>query len=160
MTNTLVNKKKKNETKQEEREKKHYTKELKKVEEFLKKLEEDINRLKKHQYRNNNDLWKMENLFHEINEDYYKPIKTKDAFSNNYIEYESRRDKGRRLSVKEYLYMIMPYLEDMINNHKAPIRDSNGVIIKDDLSGEWKIQLTMRINFVSSLDPGKNRIMD
>ena len=50
--------------------------------------------------------------------------------------------------------MIMPYLEKMINNHKATIRDFN------DLSGEWKIQLTMRINFVSSLDPGKNRIMD
>ena len=55
--------------------------------------------------------------------------------------------------------MIMPYLENMINNHKATIRDSNG-IIKDDLSGEWKIRLTMRINFVSSLDSGKNWIMD
>ena len=42
----------------------------------------------------------------------------------------------------------------MTNNHKATIRDSN------DLSGEWKIQLTMRIYFVSSLDPGKNCIMD
>ena len=48
----------------------------------------------------------------------------------------------------------MPYLKNMINNHKATIRDSN------DISGEWKIQLTMRINFVSSLDPEKNRIMD
>ena len=56
--------------------------------------------------------------------------------------------------------MIMPYLEDMIDNHKAPIRDSNGVIIEDDLSGEWKIQLTMQINFVSSLNPRKNCIMD
>ena len=36
----------------------------------------------------------------------------------------------------------------MINNHKAP----NGIIIEDDLSGEWKIQLTMQINFISSLD--------
>ena len=45
--------------------------------------------------------------------------------------------------------MIMPYLENMINNHKATIRDSN------DLSGEWKIQLTMQINFVSSLDTEK-----
>ena len=54
----------------------------------------------------------------------------------------------------------MPYLEDLINNHKALIKDSNSIIIKDDLSGEWKIPLTMRINFVSSLDPGKNRIMD
>ena len=54
--------------------------------------------------------------------------------------------------------MIIPYLENMLNNHKAPIRDSNE-ITKDDLSGELKIQLTMRINFVSSLDPGKNHIM-
>ena len=54
----------------------------------------------------------------------------------------------------------MPYLEDMINTHKSPIRDSSGVIIEDGLSGEWKIQLTMRINFVSSLEPEKNCIMD
>ena len=51
--------------------------------------------------------------------------------------------------------MIIPYLENMINNYKAPIRDSNGVIIEDDLSREWKIQLTMQINFFLSLDPGK-----
>ena len=56
--------------------------------------------------------------------------------------------------------MFMPYLGDMINKNKAPIRDSNGIIIDDDLSGEWKIQLAMRINFVSFLEPGKNRIMD
>ena len=97
----------------------------------------------------------MENLFNEINEDYYKSIKTKGAFNNNYIEYESRGDKDKRLSVREYLYMIIPYLENMINNYKAPIRDSNGVIIEDDLSREWKIQLTMQINFFLSLDPGK-----
>ena len=53
----------------------------------------------------------------------------------------------------------MPYLENMINNHKAPIRNSKG-IIKNDLSGEWKIQLTVRIKFVSLLDPGKNHLMD
>ena len=55
--------------------------------------------------------------------------------------------------------MIMPYLENMINNYKTLIRDSNG-IIKNDLSGEWKIHLTMRMNFVSSLDPRKSCIMD
>ena len=48
----------------------------------------------------------------------------------------------------------MPYLKNMINNHKATIRDFN------NLSGEWKIQLTMRTNFVPSLDPEKNRIMN
>ena len=134
---------------------------MKKVEEFLKKLGKDFDRLEKHRYRDNDDLdykgiREIENLFDEINEDYYKP---KGSFNNNYIEYESRADKDKRLSIREYLYMIMPYLENMINNHKAPIRDSNG-IIKDDLSGEWKIQLPMWINFASSLDPGKNRIMD
>ena len=72
----------------------------------------------------------------ETNEDYYKPIKTKCDFNNNCIEYESRGSKDKRLSVKEYLYIIMPYLEDLINNHKALIKDSNSIIIKDDLSGE------------------------
>ena len=52
------------------------------------------------------------------------------------------------------------YLRDMINNHKTPIKDSNGIIIEDDLSGEWKIQLTMQINFVSSLDPQEICTMD
>ena len=46
----------------------------------------------------------------------------------------------------------MPYLKKMINNHKVTIRDSN------NLSEEWKIQLTMQINFVSSLDPEKKII--
>ena len=135
--NILKNKKKKSlkrktkqedrEKKQVEREKKHYTKELKKAEKFFKKLEEDFDRLEKHQCRDNDDLdykgiRQIENLFDEINEDYYKPIKTKGAFNNNYIEYESRGDKDKRLSVREYLYMIMPYLESMISNHKAPIK--------------------------------------
>ena len=53
----------------------------------------------------------------------------------------------------EYLLMIRSYLSDMINSHKAPIRDLNDIIIEDNLSGEWKIQLTLRINFISSLDP-------
>ena len=135
-------------TEQEKQEKKHYTKKFKKAEKFLKKLkEEDINRLKKCCYHDNNDLYykgmrQIENLFNKFDENYYKPIKTKGGFNNNYIEYESRGDKDKRLSIKEYLYMIMPYLENMINNHKATIRDSN------DLSGEWKIQLTMQIIFV------------
>ena len=68
--------------------------------------------------------------------DYYKPIKTKSAFNGNYIEYESKGDKDKNLSPKEYLDMIRPYLRDMINDHKT--------------RREWKIQLTMQINFISS----------
>ena len=172
MTNTLENKKRKSKRKQEEREKiqeerekNHCTKELNKVEVFLNKIEKDFDRLEKHCYHDNDDrdykrIRQIENLFDEINEDFYKPIKTKGAFNNNYKEYESRGDKDKKLSIKEYLFMIMPYLGDMINNHKAPIRDCNGIIIEDDLSGEWKIQLTMPINFVSSLDPTEIRTMD
>ena len=58
----------------------------------------------------------IESLFDKIDKGYYKPTKTKGAFNNNYIEYESRGDKDKRLSVREYLYIIMPYLENMINN--------------------------------------------
>ena len=71
-----------------------------------------------------------------IDEYYYKPIKANDAFNNNYIEYESKGDKNKTLSIKEYLNMIRPYLRDIINDHKT--------------QGEWKIQLTMVINFISS----------
>ena len=41
--------------------------------------------------------------------------------------------------------MIKPYLRDMINDHKT-IR-------------EWKIQLTMQINFISSKDSEETRTM-
>ena len=40
----------------------------------------------------------MKNLFNKIDEDCYKQIKTKDPFNNNYIEYESRGDKDKKLS--------------------------------------------------------------
>ena len=49
--------------------------------------------------------------------------------------------------------MIKPYLSDMINNHKnhgkLKVHLSNKTIDYETL-GEWKIQLTMNINFVSS----------
>ena len=63
-----------------------------------------------------------EYLFDEINEDYYKPVKSKGAFNDNYMEYESRGDKDKNLSPEEYLDMIRPYLRDMINNHKTPLK--------------------------------------
>ena len=58
--------------------------------------------------------------------------------------------------------MIRPYLRDMINNHKAPIKlkDPSGKIIDNDSYGEWKIQLTIQISFISSLDTGEICTMD
>ena len=52
--------------------------------------------------------------------------------------YESKGDKGNNLSIDEYFDIYRPYLRDMIDNHKA--------------RGEWKIQLTMQIIFVSFTD--------
>ena len=60
------------------------------------------------------------------------------AFNGNYIEYEFKGDKDKNLSPKEYNAMTRPYLSDMINDHKT--------------RREWKIQLTMQINFISSKD--------
>ena len=52
--------------------------------------------------------------------------------------------------------MIGPYLSDIINDHKAPevlkVHSGNKVIDYETTLGEWKIQLTMTINFVSSKD--------
>ena len=48
---------------------------------------------------------------------YYQPIKTTSALNNNYIEYESKGDKDKKLLPTEYVSMIKPYLNDMINNH-------------------------------------------
>ena len=56
---------------------------------------------------------------HEEGENYYKPVRLNNFWSNNYIEYKSNGDKNRIISVKEYLDKIRPYLKD-INDLKKP----------------------------------------
>ena len=88
----------------------------------------------------------IENLFNKISEeDYYEPIKIKHTFEDDYIEYESRGNKDSNLTLEEYLNIIRQYLRDMIDNHKA--------------NSEWKIQLILKINFISSLDINDTCIM-
>ena len=98
----------------------------------------------------------MKDLFDlSIDEDYYKLIITKGAFNNNYIQYESKGDKGKNLSIKKYLNMIRPYLSGIINDHKTRGKwriHSGNKIIKRKTQSEWKIHLTMAINFISSKD--------
>ena len=48
-------------------------------------------------------------MYNDIDEDYYKPIRVGNAFSSNYIEYESIGDKGKTLSIEEYFDEIRPY---------------------------------------------------
>ena len=81
------------------------------------------------------------------NEDYYKPILVKSSFKENYKYYESRGDKDKKLLIEQYLDMIKPYLSDLVNENKAIENNSN----------EWKIQINMNVNFVSSNDIGEIR---
>ena len=120
---------------------------IKEIEKHFLELEKNLSKLKKFydyddiEYKGKRDVRNLLNL--SIDEDYYKPIKSNDAFNSNYIEYESKGNKDKTLSIKEYLDMIRPYLGDMINNHKT--------------QGEQKIELTMSINFNSSKDSDEIR---
>ena len=51
--------------------------------------------------------------------------------------------------------MIIPYLREMINDHKATMKLKNN----KTHFGEWKTQLSMSINFISSNDTGETRII-
>ena len=95
-----------------------------------------------------------------IDDDYYKPIITKGACNNSYIQYESRGDKGKDLSIEEYLDIIKPYLNDIINDHKTQEKwriHSSNKIIKCKNQNKWKIQLTTAIDFFSSKDSDETR---
>ena len=75
--------------------------------------DEKIEEIKKILYDPGNNLFKQEG------EDHYKPVRTGNAFSSNYIEYKSNGDKGEILSLKDFLNVIRPYLSHMINDHKT-----------------------------------------
>ena len=81
---------------------------------------------------NNNDdfIENVRDLFNIVN---YEPILIKTGFDNNYLEYRSEGNNS--LSFEEYFNLIKPYLNDLINNKKD--------------EGEWKLQLSAEISFVS-----------
>ena len=75
----------------------------------------------------------------------YKPVLITACFNNNYLEYGS--DGNNSLSFMEYLNLIKPYLEDLINEKKKN-------------KGEWKLQLMAKISFVSlKPDSDETRLM-
>ena len=108
---------------------------------------------KEHKYSDYDDmdyfgLRDVENLFDNTDDsDYYKPTLVKSSFEKNYKYYESRGDKDKKLSVRQCLYMIIPYLSDLINEQKN----------NRDRSNKWKIQLNMGVNFVFTNDTGEIR---
>ena len=121
---------------------------LKKTSKYLDELDKRIFRLDK--YHDHDDfeykgIKDIENLFKiSIDKDHYKPKLIKSGYNKNYVQYESKRDKIS--SLKEYLNLIQKYLRELIEEYK--------------LKGEWKVQLTIEVNFIS-LKPGSDgtRIM-
>ena len=123
---------------------------IKTIEKYVTKLEESLYNFKKYHDYDDIKYYKIrdiEKLFGEVDEDYYRSIKTKSNFKDKHIEYESRGDKDKYLSLKEYLYMIIPYLRDMINNHETPMKlrvhQRDEIIDCKTQFGDWKIQLIM-----------------
>ena len=126
-----------------------------KVYDNLVELVNKLNKKEKYRYQDRDDLdyhgiRYIENLFDaDNNDDYYKPILVKSSFNESYKYYESRGDKDKKLSIEQYLDVIKPYLSDLINDHKAIETSSN----------EWKIQINLHINFVSSNHTGEIRTL-
>ena len=115
---------------------------LKNIDSYLKNFKKDLDKLQKYQY---SITYGLDYLFNELNEDYYKPTEVKSAFDGSYMLYESRGDKDAKLALYEYFDKIKPYLKDMIDDYKS--------------KGEWKIQLSMQIIFVSFTDANETREM-
>ena len=101
---------------------------------FNNKLDKKINN------NNTNDdfIENIRDLFSILN---YEPLLIKTGFDKNYLEYMSNGNNS--LSFNEYLELIKPYLYDLINVYKA--------------KGEWKLQLSAEISFVSQ-KPGSDEI--
>ena len=121
---------------------------IKETEKNLLELEKSLYNLQKYYDYDDTEcqvIRDIRKLFSEVDQNYYNPIRTKSAFNGNYIEYESKGDKDKNSSPKKYLDIIIPYLSDLINNHKT--------------RREWKIQLTMQNNFISCKDSEETRTM-
>ena len=130
---------------------------IKETERNLTELEKNLSKTKKYYDYDNIEckgIRNIKDLFDlSIDEDYYKLIITKGAFNNNYIQYESKGDKEKNLSIKIYLNVIKPYLSDTINDHKTHSLEtyhSGDKTWVEKTPSEWKTQLTMAINFISS----------
>ena len=105
--------------------KKKYTKMHKeRIYSYLTELANTLDRKEEYKYSDSNDLdyfgiRDIKNLFDHINnDDYYKPILVKSSFKNSYEYYEIRGDKDKILSIKQYLYIVIPYLAELINKKK------------------------------------------
>ena len=76
---------------------------------------------------------------------YYNPIRVGNFWNSNYVKHESNDNINKTLPVKEFLNKIKPYLRDVITDLQK--------------SGTWKVQLTIAINLISSIDVAEECVM-
>ena len=118
--------------------------ELETTKEYFNELDKKI--LKSDEYYDDDDfefrgIENVQDLFKIL---IYKPTLVKSGYNNTYIQYKSKGDNI--LTVEEYLALIEPCLIELINYYKN--------------KGEWKIQLTAQINFISLRpDSNETRVM-
>ena len=103
---------------------------------YFNELNEKINNSDK-----NDDFIGLENIKDLYSFIDYKSLLIRTGSVNNYLEYGSIGNDS--LSLIEYLDLIKPHLEDLIN------------VMKN--KGEWKLQSTAKISFVSS-KPGSSEV--
>ena len=111
-------------------------------EDFIKNIKDLFNNKLDKKINNNNTnddfIENIRDLFSILD---YEPILIKSGFDNNYLEYMSNGNNS--LSFNKYLELIKPYLYDLINVSKV--------------KGEWKLQLSAEISFISQ-KPDSNEI--
>ena len=81
----------------------------------------------------------------EQQDNFYKSTSAGNFWNKNCTEDESKGDRDKKLSVKEYL-----------NKIKLSLRN---IIFYFENSGTWKIELTTAINFISSKDVDEEHVM-
>ena len=79
------------------------------------------------------------------NDVYYKPIEVKTYFKGNYVKYESSGDKDDSLTITFYFLKVEPFLYDLIDFYKT--------------ISEWKMQLSMHVNFITDNNDDKGLIL-
>ena len=106
---------------------------------YFNELHDDLLKQSKYQY----NLYGLDLLFNK--DDYYKPTEVKSALDGTYVLYASNGDKDGLLYIFEYFQKIKPYLRDLIDFYNT--------------KGEWKIQLSMQITFISYTDANQVQLM-
>ena len=94
------------------------------------RLRQEVKGIKDIVLRNIKNLFEYE----KEEENYCKPIRVNNFWSDNYIEYKGRANKNRILLIEEYVKKIRPYLRDIVDDLKQ--------------CDTWKIQLTITILFL------------